>query len=133
MPLVGGGVAKFQPVYVGDVAEVIFRCVEQPEEYGGQIYELGGPRVLSFRNCLDLLQSYTGCSRSYLTLPFSIAYMQALFMELLPQPPLTRDQLKMLKKDNVVASAALGFDEFNISPVDVEVVLPTYLKMYSRG
>ncbi|KKJ77956.1 3-beta hydroxysteroid dehydrogenase [Kiloniella litopenaei] len=132
LPLVGGGVAKFQPVYVGDVAEAVFRSVERPEEYGGKIYELGGPRVLSFRDCLDLLQKYTGCSRSYLALPFPVAYVQALFMELLPQPPLTRDQLKMLKKDNVVASTALGFDEFNISPVDVEVVLPTYLKMYSR-
>jgi len=133
LPLVGGGVAKFQPVYVGDVAEAIFRCVERPDAYGGQIYELGGPRVLSFRDCLDLLQRYTGRSRSYLTLPFPVAYMQALFMELLPQPPLTRDQLKMLKKDNVVADQALGFDEFNITPVDVEVVLPTYLKMYFRG
>lgn len=131
LPLVGGGQARFQPVYVGDVAEAVSKCVGRPDEYGGKVYELGGPRVLTFRDCLDLLQKYTGCSRSYFTLPFPVAYLQAVFMELMPQPPLTRDQLKMLKKDNVVAKSALGFGEFNISPVDVEVVLPTYLAAYS--
>ncbi|KLN62678.1 3-beta hydroxysteroid dehydrogenase [Kiloniella spongiae] len=130
LPLVGGGVARFQPVYVGDVAEVIVKCVEQADEYGGRVYELGGPRVLSFRDCLDLLQRYTGRSRRYLALPFSVAYLQAIFMELLPQPPLTRDQLKMLKNDNVVAESAAGFGVFGISPVDAEVILPTYLGVY---
>ncbi|WP_085907480.1 complex I NDUFA9 subunit family protein [Kiloniella majae] len=133
LPLVGGGQVRFQPVYVGDVAEAILKCVQRPDEYGGKVYELGGPRVLSFRDCLDLLQEYTGRSRPYLTLPFPVAYLQAIFMELMPQPPLTRDQLKMLKKDNVVADSALGFGELRISPVDVEIVLPTYLRAYSEG
>ncbi|WP_120498571.1 complex I NDUFA9 subunit family protein [Kiloniella sp. EL199] len=128
LPLVCGGVAKFQPVYVRDVAEAVLKCVQQPDVHGGHIYELGGPRVLSFRDCLDLLQKYNGRSRPYLVLPFSVAYLQAIFMELMPQPPLTRDQLKMLKKDNVVADTVRGFDEIGVSPVDVEVILPTYLE-----
>ncbi|WP_299375100.1 complex I NDUFA9 subunit family protein [uncultured Kiloniella sp.] len=128
LPLVGGGSAKFQPVYVGDVAEAVSRCLDLPGEYGGKVYELGGPRVLSFRDCLDLLQKYSGFSRPYISLPFWVAYLQALIMELMPQPPLTRDQLKMLKKDNVVAESALGFVALNIKPVDVEVVLPTYVR-----
>ncbi|MEH6629785.1 MAG: complex I NDUFA9 subunit family protein [Halopseudomonas aestusnigri] len=133
LPLVGGGEVKFQPVHVRDVAEVIFKAVNYPDKYGGNTYELGGPRVLSFRECLVLMLGHMHQRRFLMPLPEWVAKIQALFFEMLPQPPLTRDQLKMLRKDNVVSKQALDFSAFGINPVDVDVILPTYLSRFRPG
>ena len=88
LPLIGGGGMKFQPVYVGDVAEAILRCVENPKT-AGKTYELGGPGIFSFAELMRRLLREIGRRRLLLPLPFGIARIQAAFMEWLPVPPLT--------------------------------------------
>ncbi len=132
LPLVGGGTTKFQPVYVGDVATVIAKTLLEPG-HAGKTYELGGPQVFSFKQLMELLLTEIARSRMLVTLPSSLAAFQARFLELLPVPPLTRDQVLLLKQDNVVNKEALGFDALGIQPQAIEAVLPTYLDQYRRG
>lgn len=120
---------RFQPVYVGDVAAAIARVLDDPQTRG-KTYELGGPRVITFREFLDLVLTYTGRERPIVPMPMSLAKLQATFLELLPVPPLTRDQLKLLGRDNVVAPEALTLADLGITPTAMEAVLPTYLARY---
>jgi uncharacterized protein YbjT (DUF2867 family) len=130
LPAIGGGVTKFQPVYVGDVAEAVARSVDGALKPGA-VYELGGPDVKSFRECLELVLSVTGRKRPLVTLPFGLAKIQGSILGLLPKPLLTRDQVVMLETDNVVSDAAraagLTLDGMGIAPVAAEAILPTYL------
>jgi len=107
LPLIGGGRTKFQPVYVGDLATAIANAVDGAGKPGA-IYEAGGPEVFTFRRLLDLTQEYTGRERVYLPLPFWLASLQALLTSPLPNSlrPITGDQVKLLKSDNVVCEAA---------------------------
>jgi NADH dehydrogenase len=132
LPLIGGGLTRFQPVYVGDVAEAIVRALADPAA-AGRIYELGGPRVYSFKQLMALMLAEIGRRRLLLPLPWAIADLQAAVLEKLPLPLLTRDQVRMLKRDNVVAAGAPGFKELGIEPKTVESIIPTYLHMYRRG
>lgn len=132
LPLVGGGLTKFQPVYVGDVAQAIQMGLES-DALSGQTYELGGPKAYSFKALLELMLEQIGRRRALLPLPFAIASLQATFLELLPVPPLTRDQVRMLRSDNVVSADAKGFAELGITPCAVETVIPTYLDKYKPG
>ncbi len=133
LPLIGGGVVKFQPVFVQDVAKAIFMAVNDPGIHAGVTYELGGPRIMTFRECLLLMLRQIHRDRVLLSIPMWIARIQALFLGLLPQPPLTQDQLKMLERDNIVSNELPGFRELGIDPVDPEVVLPTYLAQFRPG
>src|SRR5690606_2345777 len=92
LPLIGGGETKFQPVYVGDVADALAKMVEDPST-AGRTYELGGPQVYSFKELMELLLREIGRKRFLVPLPFSLARLQAAVLERLPKPPLTRDQL----------------------------------------
>ena len=121
--------AKFQPVYVADVASAIARVLDDPDTRG-KTYELGGPRVITFREFLELVLHFTGRHRAIAPMPMSLALLQATFFELLPVPPLTRDQLKLLGRDNVVSPGALTLHDLGISPTAMEAVLPTYLGRY---
>jgi uncharacterized protein YbjT (DUF2867 family) len=132
LPLFGGGRTRLQPVYVGDVAEAARRALHDPAA-PGQIYELGGPRVYTFRALLELLLAEIRRRRLLVPVPFVIAEIQAAFLSLLPNPPLTRDQLKLLRSDNVVTPGMPGFKELGITPTAAEVVLPTYLDRFRRG
>ncbi|MCH7888598.1 MAG: complex I NDUFA9 subunit family protein [Proteobacteria bacterium] len=132
LPLYGGGRTRFQPVYVGDVAEAIVRIAGDPGT-AGKTYELGGPHVYTFREVLELVLRETGRRRLLLPLPFWAAGVQARFLEVLPKPPLTRDQVKMLTRDNVVGAKALGLAALGIEPTAVEAVVPSYLGRYRRG
>jgi NADH dehydrogenase len=120
---------RFQPVYVGDVAEAMMRILNNPAT-AGKTYELGGPRVLDFRACMEVMLKAIGRQRLLAPIPVSIASFQAFFLELLPVPPLTRDQVKLLGRDNVVAESALKLADLNVVPTDVEVILPTYLARF---
>jgi NADH dehydrogenase len=132
MPLIGGGETRFQPVYVGDVAEAVVRCIDDSAT-AGRVYELGGPKIYSLRELTELLLAEIRRKRLLVNLPFGLASLQAQFLSLLPQPPLTPDQVEMLKRDNVVASGALGFEALGITPTAVEAILPTYLDRFRRG
>ena len=132
LPLIGGGRTRFQPVYVGDVAEAIVRIAGDPGT-AGKTYELGGPHVYTFREVLELVLRETGRRRLLLPLPFWAAGVQARFLEVLPKPPLTRDQVKMLARDNVVGAKALGLPDLGIAPTAVEAVVSSYLGRYRRG
>ena len=128
LPLIGGGHTRFQPVYVGDVADAVLAVLDQPEA-AGRTYELGGPRDYSFRDLLDYIRRQVGVpGRCLMTIPFPLATIQAAFMELLPGKPLTRDQVRLLRRDNVVSGALPGLADLGITPKAVELVVPTYLR-----
>ena len=106
LPLVGGGHTKFQPVYVGDVAEAVLAAVEGRTK-PGTIYELGGPQVKTFKEILEYVLATIGRRRLLVPLPFAIAQLQAFFLQFLPKPLLTPDQVELLKHDNVVSEEAV--------------------------
>lgn len=135
LPLVDGGHTKFQPVYVGDVAEAIVRALTDPAA-AGQTYELGGPSVHSFRDLLQMTLAEIHKKRLLLPIPGALLKPLALLMELQPlfPPPLTRDQIELLKHDNVVAPGAKTLADLGIAePTPLEAVIPTYLYRYRRG
>ncbi len=131
LPLIGGGHTRFQPVYVGDVADALLRIVEDPA-CAGRTYELGGPQVYSFRELMELTLETTCRDRWLIPVPFWLASLQAAFLGLLPSPPLTRDQVRLLQRDNVVSPGAPGLAELGIAPTAAEVIIPTYLDIYRR-
>jgi NADH dehydrogenase len=132
LPLIGGGETRFQPVYVGDVADAVVRCIDDSAT-AGRTYELGGPRVYSMRALMELLLGELHRKRLLLDVPFGLASLQARFLSLLPNAPLTPDQVEMLKSDNIVAPSAMGLAELGIEPTAVEAILPTYLDRFRRG
>ena len=132
LPLIGGGHTRFQPVYVGDIADAVMAILND-DDTAGKTYELGGPNVYTFAELMEILLAEIRRQRLLLPLPFGLASLQALFLELMPIPPLTRDQVRQLRHDNVVREGALGFKDLGITPTALEVVLPTYLDRYRRG
>lgn len=131
LPLIGGGHTRFQPVYVGDVAQAALACLTLAAE--GRIYELGGPEVLSFQEIYEMLFRATGRRRTLVSLPWSLAKMQASFMAFLPNPPLTCDQVEQLKTDSIVSENSLGLKDLAITPTAPELVLPRYLARFKPG
>ena len=136
LPLIGGGQTRFQPVYVGDVAEAAARSVVRADA-AGRTFELGGPEVWSFRDILKYILRETGRRRMLAPLPFfaaeivgSLAQSTAL---LGIAPVLTRDQVIMLKTDNVVSHGAEGLSALGIDATGLEAIAPSYLWRYRRG
>lgn len=133
LPLIGGGHTKFQPVSVRDVAEAVYQTLIRPEA-AGKTYELGGPQVYSFKELLQYILHLTGRSVLLLPVPWKAAMFKAGILGMLPKPPLTTDQVEMLKSDNVVSDGALTLADLGIDrPEAVEVVVPTYLDRYRKG
>ena len=132
LPLIGGGETRFQPVYVGDVADAVIRCLEDPAT-AGRTYELGGPKIYALRELFELLLHEIRRRRWFVSLPFELAALQAKFMSILPNPPLTPDQVELLKRDNIVSPGALTLSSLDIAPTAVEAILPTYLDRYRQG
>ena len=132
LPLIGGGETRFQPVYVGDVADAVVTCLEDPAT-AGRIYELGGQKIYTFRQALELVLNEIRRKRPFVNLPFGLAALQARLMAILPSPPLTPDQVELLKSDNIVSSGALTLASLGLTPTPAEVVLPTYLDRFRRG
>ncbi|MBW7836806.1 MAG: complex I NDUFA9 subunit family protein [Sphingomonadales bacterium] len=129
LPLIGGD-TKFQPVYVGDVADAILAALENPAA-AGQTYELGGPTVYTLRQVYEYVFQEIGVSRPLIPLPFFAAKILAFFLQLLPTPPLTVDQVRLLKRDNVVAGTN-GLKALGITPTPAEAIAPTYLRRYRK-
>jgi NADH dehydrogenase len=143
LPLFGGGETRFQPVYVGDVADAVMASLTG-EATAATIYELGGPRVYSFRQLMELILAEIGRKRILLPLPFALAdamgsvadvgvgVLQSLPIPFEVAPPLTGDQAKLLRYDNVVSADAPGLADLGITPTACEMILPTYLDRFRR-
>ncbi|RWO02720.1 complex I NDUFA9 subunit family protein [Mesorhizobium sp.] len=133
LPLIGGGRTKFQPVYVGDVAEAVARSVDGKVQ-GGRIYELGGPQVLTFKQCMQEMLAMIDRKRLLVSVPWWVANMQASILGLLPNPLLTKDQVLQLRGDNIVSEAAIRENRtlagLDIQPQSIGSILPSYLWRY---
>lgn len=128
--------SKFQPVYVDDVAAAVAKaCIG--EAAAGAVYELGGPRVASFRQLLELMLQVIRRKRLIATVPTPVAMVQGAVLGQLARiglkPPITLDQVRMLERDNVVAPGALGLADLGIEPTAMETILPTYLARFRAG
>ncbi len=130
MPLIGGGKTRFQPVFAGDVGRAAVAGLDGHARPGVP-YELGGPAVYTFRQILDLIAEYTGRKRLYISIPFWLAKIQGFFLQMLPDAPLTVDQVRLLQTDNVVSEDAKAegrtLEYLGIEPRAVELVVPSYL------
>lgn len=120
---------RFQPVYVGDVAEAIVRCLGDAATKG-RTYELGGPRVYSFKELMELMLEEICRPRPVVELPLWVASAQACVLQFLPVPPITPDQVRLLKVDNVVGSGALTLADLGITPTGIEAIMPGYLDRF---
>lgn len=133
LPLIGGGTTKFQPVYVGDVAQAIATAAKGKLN-GGKIYELGGPQIATFRECLELLLKEIGRKKMLLSLPWFMASVIGKMIGWLPGAPITSDQVEMLKSDNVVSNSAIKsqriLEGIGITPTPMAAILPSYLVQY---
>ena len=132
--LYGDGGTRFQPVYVGDVAEAIIAALRAAES-AGKTYELGGPEVYSSKQIMELLLQGIGRKRFLVPVPFWLFTYYAWWLEKLPAPffswpLLTRDQVKLLKKDNVVAPGALGLEDLGVTPSLAQAIVPAYLERF---
>jgi uncharacterized protein YbjT (DUF2867 family) len=136
LPLVGGE-TRFQPVYVGDVAAVIAKAVSSPAAEG-LTYELGGPTVYTMRQILELILVETGRARGLLPLPWFAASLIGRAGDVMAgvvplAPPLTTDQVELLKSDNVAEHGLPGLAEAGVVPTSVEAIVPSYLYRYRKG
>jgi NADH dehydrogenase len=133
MPLIGGGKTRFQPVFVGDVADAVCAALEKREAQG-RVYELGGPAIYTFRQLLEYVRDETRRRPPFVPLPFVFAQPLGLLagwtIGLVAEPPLTGDQVTMLKRDNVVGAdpAAGTIQDLGVTQLEsVEAIVPTYL------
>lgn len=136
LPLIGGGKTRFQPVYVGDVAEAVGRAIDDVPAFGGRTFELGGPGVYTFEELLRIMLRETNRERALLPLPWPVASLMGLVgnVQAMVMPPvLTSDQVLLLRRDNVVSPGAAGLEAFGLEPHALEAILPTYLWRYRRG
>lgn len=133
LPLIGGGKTKFQPVYVGDVAEAIVAAVEGKAS-DGKTYELGGPEVLTFRECMELMLKETNRSPMLVPLPWFMARIIGKLIGWFPGAPITSDQVAMLEVDNVVSVEAIRRKHtlagLGILPTTLKSILPSYMVTY---
>ncbi|BCJ92068.1 3-beta-hydroxy-Delta(5)-steroid dehydrogenase [Terrihabitans soli] len=136
LPLIGGGATKFQPIFVGDVADAVAAVLGGRAKAGGT-YELGGPDVQSFREIMEYILEVTGRKRLLVPLPFPIAALQAQFLQLLPKPLLTADQVELLKGDSVVSQTAAknGFvlENLGVRSTAMDTVVPSYLYRFRKA
>ncbi len=136
LPLIGGGLTKLQPVYVGDVATAVADAVDGKTKPGAT-YELGGPEVLTMREIIEIILATIERRRMLVSLPFGLAKLQALFLQFAPGSlKLTPDQVELLQSDNVVSDAAkaadLTLEGLGIVPDSLEAIAPQYLWRFRK-
>jgi NADH dehydrogenase len=133
LPLIGGGKTRFEPVYVGDVAEALARSVEGTLKTG-RVYELGGPEMLTFRQCMEEMLRIIERRRMLINVPWSIARLQGAVLGMLPNPLLTSDQVIQLGIDNIVSGEAKKegrtLEGIGIAGETIGTILPSYLWRY---
>jgi len=120
---------RFQPVYVGDVADAALKALDGGKAQGN-VYEITGPRAYTFRRLMELMLAATGRRRLIVPYPTPLAYINAFFWEMVPGKPFTRDMVYMLKNDNLPSGSAKTIKDLGVNPRGIESVLPTYLHTY---
>lgn len=131
LPLIGGGHTQFQPVYVGDIARAVMAGLAGHGT--GQIYALGGPDVVSFKDVYDMIFDCIGKHPVLMVWPFWFAKIKASFMQHLPGAPLTPDQVESLKSDNIVGKDDLTLHDLGVEPVAMQTIVPHYLERFRDG
>jgi NADH dehydrogenase len=135
LPLIGGGLTRFQPVFAGDVATAIADAVDG-KATPGATYELGGPDILTFKQLMQFTLDTIERRRALVALPFPIANLMACVLQFAPGAPLTPDQVEMLRTDNVVSDNAKRegrtLDAFGITPDSIAAIVPTYLWRFRK-
>ncbi len=139
LPLIGGGATRFQPVFAGDIALAVLAAIDRPQT-GGAIYELGGPQVMSFKELMQFVLATIERRRLLVPIPFGLARYMAAMLELLGKlhkPLLTRDQVELLRRDNIVSEDAKRegrtLTGLGIEPVAVAANVPTYLWRFRKA
>lgn len=130
LPLIGGGHTKFQPVYVGDIAAAVITVLES--EMQGGIYELAGPRVYTFKELMTYILSVTQRRCCLVSVPYKVGSAVGFFAQMLPNPLLTPDQVRLLHSDSIATKEYPGLSELGIQPTAVETIVPGYLKRFMR-
>jgi uncharacterized protein YbjT (DUF2867 family) len=130
LPLIGGGTTKFQPVLVDDMTAGLLELLERSDT-AGKTYEFGGPQIYSFKVLLELLLTALNRQRVLIPIPFILAEMQAGLLELLPNPPLTRDQVRLLKTDKVISGVEPTLGDLGVQPRPLEEFLTIFKDKYS--
>jgi NADH dehydrogenase len=135
LPLIGGGLTRFQPAFVGDVATAVANAVDGKAR-PGTIYELGGPDVRTFKELMQFVLATIERKRLLVPLPFFLAKLQATFLQYLPKPLLTPDQVELLRTDNVVSQSAESDGRtlrgLGIEPEPIEAIVPSYLWRFRK-
>ncbi len=135
LPLPGGGLIRMQPVFAGDVGEAIAKAVDG-ELKPGTIYELGGPDVRTFKELMQFVLAIIQRRRLLVPVPFALMKLQAMVLQFLPKPPITPDQVELLKRDNVVAADAKRdgrtLEGLGIVPESIDAIVPTYLWRFRK-
>ena len=136
LPLIGGGGTRFQPVFVGDVAEAVAKALDDPAA-AGRVYELGGPGIYTFKELMQVMLAEIGKPRFLAPLPFPLAGLLGKAGDIVAMtgfaPPITSDQVELLKVDNVVAPGALGLSDLGVTPQALESIIGSYLYRYRKG
>ena len=132
LPLIGGGKTKFAPIYVGDVAKAIVKALEL-NNYEPKIYELGGPENYSFKELMNILLTEIKKKRFLLPIPFSAARFQSYFLQMLPNPLLTPDQVELLKYNNIVTGEYPVLKDLGITGTTIQSILPKYIYRFRTG
>jgi NADH dehydrogenase len=135
LPLVGGGLTRMQPVFAGNVAEAIARAVDG-DVRPGLVYELGGPEVRTFKELMKFVLDTAQRRRLLVPMPFALMKLQATVLQFLPKPPITPDQVELLKRDNVVSDDAKRdrrtLEGIGIVPESIDAIVPTYLWRFRK-
>ena len=132
LPLIGGGKTKFAPIYVGDVAKAIVKTLELNNSES-KIYELGGPENYSFKQLMEILLAEIKKKRFLVTIPFGFAKFQSYFLQMMPNPLLTPDQVELLKHNNVVSGDYPTLKDLGITGTIIQSILPKYIYRFRAG
>ena len=125
-PMFGRGLTRLQPAYVEDVAEAITTALQWTEKHP-ITFECGGPRAYSYEELLKAIADEANLKPTLIPIPFAAWHVLAWFAEMLPSPPVTRNQVELMQVDNVASPEMPGFGELGISPVSIEEILPEIL------
>jgi len=132
LPLIGGGKTKFAPIYVGDIAKAIIEILKN-DNLESNIYELGGPENYTFKQLMEILLREIKKKRFLISIPFSVAKFQSYFLQMMPNPLLTPDQVEMLKYNNIVSGDHPTLQDLGISGKNIHSILPKYIFRFRTG